>query len=1162
MRKNIGNYVIGLDIGIGSVGWAVVRMDSPRIERFGVDIFDSGENTKRTASLSQERRGFRAVRRLTRRKSHRKMRLKYYLDKVGFCKIDRVNRYFEENSKNVIELRVRALDEKILPEEVLACLIHVCNMRGYADFYERTEEDDKEEQEDKQGVDIVRSMLKNYRTVAEMYWKDETFANGTSEFRSYRNRTGLNRHLLAPRDALEGEVDRILAKQREFYPILTEEVVQNVKTIIFSQRSFEEGPGNPNDQKRKYKGFLDTIGKCSFYKDEERGQRYTFLSDLYSLVNAISQYQFFNADGERDFSGTLARDLLEYAAKNGAITVKEIKKIAENRGFKILSGKTEKNSPIAGSLKYLKSIKRILMNFGFDWEALVAEAFDNRENSFLQRLGILLSSYITPRKRREMLPTLPEIKTHAQADALTSALVKIKCSGTERVSYRYMNGAIDAFLGGDIYGKYQAKKIEELNKEETTRFSKLPPFGKEFEFYDNPVVMRSINETRKIINRIVEEYGSPYAINLEIGTELNKSYENRKKETDAQAKNEKNKIAVRKAIAELIGKAEDDVSPAEIERYILGEQQGWKCLYSGRSIDDKKAAILNANKAYEVDHIIPFSLILDNTLNNKVLVYASENQSKRQRTPLEYLNGEKKSNYLKLVNTLYPKQINKTKYAYLMARSDSELIEGWKSRNLNDTRYISKFLEGYLSQNLEFAPRDPNLPYRARVYGVRGAITSQMRKYWLNEETWGIANKEQLKKVTYLDHAADAIVVANCLPVYVELNVVRRRLYQILGANKGMRTEEYLSILERAKEYIHRFYGMSYERIERYLTARKGYEPSLIPNLRQEVDVRLVDSDIFRIFDADRCDRHGLERRTYTDEEIEQIFRKGVEEFYRDDLDFARSLKMPFTVHKSDRKARGKITDSNPVRVVDGKELSPISVMKLKKDDLNNLYSGDRDLIESLQKAFMEADKKTELGKLLGKEDNEVFVTEKGTKVRRVTLAKTAKRTLKKQIGENNYTLLNDAKYYCIEIYKDKKDYTRLTGISYSDLKLKNGKLWLNERYRNPTDYASHIMYLFPGDFIRIYDKAKKLNFEGYYKSVCDISTNRLFCLKNNTPQLKKDDSNKVSAFDNARKILKMKKGICINKNDSIEKYEVDLLGEIKGKVKCGEPLSSIRENE
>ena len=36
-------YIIGADVGIGSVGWSVINLDEQRIEDFGVRLFDSGE---------------------------------------------------------------------------------------------------------------------------------------------------------------------------------------------------------------------------------------------------------------------------------------------------------------------------------------------------------------------------------------------------------------------------------------------------------------------------------------------------------------------------------------------------------------------------------------------------------------------------------------------------------------------------------------------------------------------------------------------------------------------------------------------------------------------------------------------------------------------------------------------------------------------------------------------------------------------------------------------------------------------------------------------------------------------------------------------------------------------------------------------------------------
>ena len=140
-------YRIGLDIGIGSIGWAVISGAEDghpaRIEDFGTRIFKSGEKEKNSESLCKERRMNRGVRRNERRRSHRKLLLKNHLINIGFIN-DLFNDEFEECRDNdVYSLKVRALDEKLSPAELYKCLVHTCNHRGYKDFYEPTE-DDKE----------------------------------------------------------------------------------------------------------------------------------------------------------------------------------------------------------------------------------------------------------------------------------------------------------------------------------------------------------------------------------------------------------------------------------------------------------------------------------------------------------------------------------------------------------------------------------------------------------------------------------------------------------------------------------------------------------------------------------------------------------------------------------------------------------------------------------------------------------------------------------------------------------------------------------------------------------------------------------------------------------------------------------------------------------
>ena len=1160
-------YVLGLDIGIGSVGWAVIRCDGEaRIEDFGVRIFDSGENSHKKSRKSQERRGFRSARRLIRRRAHRKERIRFWFQKQGLASEKEIREFFAGTEKNIIVLRVRALDEKITPAELAACMIHISNHRGYRDFYDPAPDgvEDKELLRDMQGVEEMRRMLKEggYRSVAEMFARNEEFGVPGSAFRRYRNRQNVEKRYIMPREELEKEAELILKSQQKYYSAITDEFVAKILDILFSQRDFEDGPGDPSDEHRPYQGFAGTEGNCRFYPDEKRGCRFTRLADLYALVNVLSQYRYFDEKtGELHFSSGLAEELLSFAEEAGGLSQKDVQAIAKKHGIKVFTKSGKKAEPITQAVKYLKAVKPLFEGAGFDWKALLAEDACDMENCLLNRVGTVLSRCITPRRRREQLKKIERLAGCAQSFGLIEKLTRLRISGTANVSYKYMEGAISAFRAGEIYGNFQAEfRKEELETLYKNRRYKLAAFGKEFEFYKNPVVMRSICETRKAINRVIEEYGSPYAINLEVGSELNRSFEERQKIDAEQSGNEARRRADKKEIAELLGIAESEVTAGMCERYALGKEQNWQCLYSGRAID-KAAAVRNADRQFEVDHIVPFSLVLDNTLQNKALVFHEENQKKGQRVPLEYLNGEAEKELKKRVNALFrSRKISEKKYNYLFAKSasDTELMESWKSRNLNDMRYISRFLVQYLDRNLQFRPSETGDASRPKVYAVKGAITSRMRRLWLNRDTWGRQDKAALKQITYLDHAADAIVVACCLPAYVEMTAVHQRLRRMLKANGGVPNGEYEKVLAAAKENIGKFYRIPESRVE-YLLTRQNACPALIRDLRREVDIRLQDPDIIGYFKAERAWLEKSGNRTGREEPIEaksesliaaeSKFRQETLAFYRNDPDFAKSLKMPFTVHVPSRKASGKVTDANAVRIVeqDGKKfsLSRKAVSELTGEDLKNLYTRDEDLRRSLAETF-EGRKGTEkLGNILAERGEKEFVTRQGTPVRRVTLRggkEHSERMLRKQISENNYSLLPDSSYYCVEIYRNHRGKTCVAGIAYSDIVVQAGKVRLKEDYCHPEGYGEHCMYLFRNDYIRI-SSGGTVKFEGYYRSVGNINRKKFSYERYNTP-------------------FRKGKEFGIAERDTVEKIEVDPIGRLGGIIRCGEPLSSVKGNE
>lgn len=448
-------------------------------------------------------------------------------------------------------------------------------------------------------------------------------------------------------------------------------------------------------------------------------------------------------------------------------------------------GSKDVDKTLAKSFCFLKEMRKIAEKCQVSWESLLSETdlteYEEGKTSLLNQLGTVCSMYQTPHKKEEELKKLRAKWEHAHLPpAFWNALKRHKFNGTSSVSYHHMADAIEAFLKGDIYGNFQWNKQKQLDEKQESQRERLLSakiLMQDEDVKDNPVVLRSINETRKVLNCLIRLYGAPAEIHVEVADDVARSYLERKRIQKMQRDHEKTRDAIKKKIAEILHCEESEVKGSQIERYKLYMEQEGKCLYSGRELD-LEMVLDTQSHAYEVDHIIPYSLILDNTLANKALVCGNENQAKGQQTPLMYLKGEKKEAFIERVKaekkrTSHP--ISNKKYDYLMlatlyGKEAKEILTGWKSRNINDTRYITKYVVGLIKNHLQFAGE------KARVFGIRGHITSRFRKEWLGKNTWG---SDEKCRANYLNHAADAIVLANLSKMDVEIAMDYEKLRQI-----------------------------------------------------------------------------------------------------------------------------------------------------------------------------------------------------------------------------------------------------------------------------------------------------------------------------------------------------------------------------------------------
>ncbi|MEC3214209.1 type II CRISPR RNA-guided endonuclease Cas9, partial [Bacillus cereus] len=226
-------YVLGLDIGIASCGWAVINQERERIENLGVRIFDKAENPKDGKSLATPRRDARSNRRTLRRKKHRMQRIKILLVKQDLLSKTELNHLYESATEvDVWNLRLYALERRLNSKEFARVLIHLAKRRGFKSNRKETalSENGQVLESISENQQIMEQQ--NYRTVGELILKDKKFENHK------RNKDGTYIGTVT-RQQLKEEIQMIFNAQRLYKnDYATEEFESSYLEIWASQRPY------------------------------------------------------------------------------------------------------------------------------------------------------------------------------------------------------------------------------------------------------------------------------------------------------------------------------------------------------------------------------------------------------------------------------------------------------------------------------------------------------------------------------------------------------------------------------------------------------------------------------------------------------------------------------------------------------------------------------------------------------------------------------------------------------------------------------------------------------------------------------------------------------------------------------------------------------------
>jgi CRISPR-associated endonuclease Csn1 len=182
-----------------------------------------------------------------------------------------------------------------------------------------------------------------------------------------------------------------------------------------------------------------------------------------------------------------------------------------------------------------------------------------------------------------------------------------------------------------------------------------------------------------------------------------------------------------------------------IVKYLLWQEQEHTCVYSGRKIS--VAQLLNGD--VDVDHILPYSLCLDDSQMNKVLCFREENAQKGQQTPYQWQAHANPAKYEQVCQRA--KKLSYPKYARFVQKEVE--LDSFIARQLVDTAYIAKVTALYLSCLFDQKSQG--------VLGLKGKLTAQLRWYWgINNLLAPEADHKVKVREDHRHHAIDAIVIA------------------------------------------------------------------------------------------------------------------------------------------------------------------------------------------------------------------------------------------------------------------------------------------------------------------------------------------------------------------------------------------------------------------
>lgn len=723
-------YELGLDIGIASVGAALVADD--HIVALHVRTFDKAEMPKTGESPNTKMRKARLTRRRLKRRRSRLSRLKKLFLEEGLPAT------FGDKGESPWVLRSEGLERRLSPSEWATVLYHLNKHRGFQSNRKSEATENEETGLMLKSAHEKRRLIheKGYRTVGEMIAKDPDFS------RKKRNTTGDYSHTLL-REDIEEEMRTLFRYQRNYgNDFAGKELEEKVYLLLMERKPALSG-----------EDLLKMVGSCTLEPSELRAPKSLPSSERFVFLSKLVNLRIRSLRGERPITSEERKALDKKLQEEGSLKYSGIRKCLDLGKDDLFVGIRYSSSPRRDKgedekkrakekdpedktfheNKYLNKLEK-------RYRDAKLEKFWVRDSSDPRRLDLIAQALTVFKTDEDIRKSL---SIHGVESEIIEAVLTVSFSGFLNLSQKAILKIIPYLEEGFRYDEAVVKagySHHSVIKNDNGGRRLLLPIDPEK--IRNPVVFRALNQARKLVNAIVRRYGSPRSIHIELARDLNKSFEERRDIKKDQDTFHKSKEELYLDFKELFSR---EPKKDELQKVRLYREQDGKCPYCQEEIDLRR---LVEDKYTEIDHALPYSRSYDDSMSNRVLVHIKENQDKGNATPFEYLGGESSERWRRYrafveANRKYSRA---KRLKLLREHLDENETQEFLERNLSDTRFIARYFKNLVESSLRLQGDEDK-----RCVVVSGQMTAYLRRHW------GLTkNRDE----SDLHHAMDAAIVA------------------------------------------------------------------------------------------------------------------------------------------------------------------------------------------------------------------------------------------------------------------------------------------------------------------------------------------------------------------------------------------------------------------